>query len=72
MAHQTWKVEKIKYCELAGREVTLEDEVIYPAESLPDQPARIKAHRCSYANICNRMDIPGCIWSGKNPDRQPL
>ena len=71
MAHRTWKVEKIAYCELAGREVTLEDEVVYPSESMPDQPARINSHRCSYAMICNQTDIPGCVWSGKNPDRQP-
>ena len=72
MAFRTWHVNKIKYCELAGSEVVLENEVIYPAENLPDQPPRVNAHRCSSAVICNQTDRPGCIWSGKNPDRQSL
>jgi len=72
MAFRTWHVDKIKYCELVGHEVALEDEVIYPAEHLPDQPPRVNAHRCSNAMICNQMDTPGCIWCGTNPDRQPL
>jgi hypothetical protein len=72
MAFRTWHVNKIKYCELVGQEVALENEVIYPAEQLPDQPPRVNAHRCSNAVICNQIDTPGCIWSGTNPDRQPL
>jgi len=48
------------------------NEVIYPAEHLPDQPPRVNAHRCSNALICNQMDKPGCIWCGTNPGRQPL
>ena len=72
MAFRTWQVDKIKYCELVGLEVALEDEVIYPAEFLPDQPPRVNAHRCSNAMLCNQMDKPVCIWCGTNPDRQPL
>ncbi len=38
MAEKIWQVEKIKYCEHVGHEVEIEDEVVYPAEHLPDQP----------------------------------
>ncbi len=72
MAFRTWQVDKIKYCEIAGCEVALEDDVVYPAEQLPDQPPRVLAHRCSNAMICGQMDSPVCIWCGTNPDRQPL
>ncbi len=72
MAYRTWNVEKVRYCERIGQEVTLETEVVYPAEYLPDQPPRILAHRCSHALICNLFDRAVCKWSGTNPDYEPI
>ncbi len=72
MAFRTWQVSKIKYCEYVGHEVALEDEVVYPAEYLPDQPPRVLASRCSNATICNQLERPVCIWCGTNPNHQPL
>lgn len=68
MAERTWQVEKIKYCGRVGREIALEDEVVYPTEYLPDQPPRILAHRCSSAIECNLLDQAACALSGTNPD----
>ena len=72
MAEKIWKVEKVQHCEHAGREVEIQDEVIYPAEILPDQPPRIVAHRCSNALECNLMDKSACSFCGTNPDLDPV
>ncbi len=72
MALRTWQVEEIKYCEHVGREIALEVEVVYPAEFLPDQPARVLAHRCSNAIECNLMEKPVCAWAGTNPNHNPV
>ena len=72
MTFRTWEVSKISYCEHVGHEIALEAEKVYPAENLPDQPARVMARRCSNALVCNCMDKPGCIWSGTQPDYQPF
>ncbi|MCL4824505.1 MAG: hypothetical protein KJZ57_09840 [Anaerolineales bacterium] len=72
MAYRAWQVEKIEYCENAGREVTLETEMAYPADHLPDQPPRVIAHRCSNAEVCNLLDKAACKWCGTNPDYSPL
>jgi len=72
MAFRTWEVSRISYCEHVGHEIALEAEKVYPAENLPDQPARVVARRCSNALACNCMDKPGCIWSGTQPDYQPF
>ena len=47
MAFRTWEINKISYCEHVGHEIALETELVYPAEHLPDQPARVLARRCS-------------------------
>ena len=52
MAEKIWQVEKIKYCEHVGHEVQIENEVVYPAENLPDQPPRIT---CASLLQCNGM-----------------
>ncbi len=70
MALRTWQVNKIQYCEHAGHEIALENEVVYPAEHLPDQPPRILARRCSNAIECNLMDKAACTWCGTNPDHE--
>ncbi|MBI5841470.1 MAG: hypothetical protein HZB19_15365 [Chloroflexi bacterium] len=68
MAERTWQVQQIKYCERVGHEIALENEVVYPAEHLPDQPPRIIAHRCSNAIECNMIDKASCAVCGTNPD----
>jgi hypothetical protein len=72
MAYRTWEVTRIRYCEHVGHEIALEADKVYPAESLPDQPPRVVARRCSNALVCNALEKPGCIWSGTQPDYQPF
>ena len=68
MAERTWQVQKIKYCEHVGHEIAIENEVVYPAEQLPDQPPRILARRCSNALECNMVEKASCALCGTNPD----
>ena len=72
MAKKVWQEIKVHHCVRAGREVTLEAEVVYPAEFLPDTPPRVVSHRCSYGMECNLMDKPTCVWSGTNPLYDPF
>ena len=72
MAEKIWQVEKIKYCEHVGREVQIENEVVYPAENLPDQPPRIVARRCSNALECNLLEKAACALCGTNPGIDPV
>jgi hypothetical protein len=72
MEKPTWKINRIRYCDHAGREVSLEAEVVFPAEYLPETPPRICAHRCSLALECQLFDQPACIWAGSNPDLDPF
>ena len=72
MAKRMWQVQMLKYCEHVGHEIALENEVVYPADFLPDQPPRILANRCSNAVQCNTMfDKPVCSWCGTNPTHDP-
>ena len=72
MSVRTWEVSKTCYCEQAKATVSLETEVVYPGEQLPDQPARVLAHRCSHGLGCNQNASAGCIWSGTNPVYDPF
>jgi hypothetical protein len=72
MAERIWQVKQIKYCEHVGHEIALENEVIYPAEQLPDQPPRILARRCSNGIECNLMDKAACEWCGTNPGHEAV
>jgi hypothetical protein len=72
VAEETWNVIKICYCDHAGEDVGLEVKVVYPVEWLPDQPPRIRAHRCSHGLQCNLEGKPSCIWSGANPVFDPF
>jgi hypothetical protein len=72
MAEKTWQVEKIKHCEHVGHEVTIENELIFPAEFLPDTPPHVVAHRCSHATECNMIEHPVCSLCGTNPDINPV
>lgn len=68
MTEKIWKVEKSAYCERAGREVRIEDAVVYPAEHLPEQPPRILGRRCSNAIECNLTEKAACALCGTNPN----
>lgn len=73
MAKRIWQVQAVKYCERVEREIMLENEVVYPAEHLPDQPPRILANRCSNALQCNTLlDKSTCAWCGTNPTYKPV
>jgi hypothetical protein len=72
MAVKTWQTIKIRYCHHVKAQVGLEAELVYPAEFLPDQPARVLAHRCSHAFACNLDNRPSCIWAGTNPSFDPF
>ncbi len=72
MAEKIWQVEKIERCERAGHEIQIENEVVYPAENLPDQPPRILAQRCSNALECNLLEKAACALCGTNPDLDPV
>jgi len=72
MAERTWQVSRIKYCEHVGHEIALENEVVYPAEFLPDQPPRIIARRCSNAIECNLTDDTACEWCATNPGHEAV
>lgn len=72
MERIVWKPVKSVYCEKAERDAALEVKVVYPAEILPDQPARVLAHRCSEGLNCNLLDRPTCIWTGTLPGFDPF
>jgi hypothetical protein len=72
MAQKTWQTLKIRYCEHAGQEVSMDAEVILPAEWLPEGPPRVIAHRCSRAVDCNLDNRASCVWAGTNPGYDPF
>lgn len=72
MATRKWIAEKIRYCEHAGCDVSLDVETVFPAEHLPDQPPRVTIHRCSHAVDCMEDDCGACVWNGKNPNYDPF
>ena len=72
MATKTWQPIKVCYCQHVGVEVSLEAELIYPAEWLPDQNPRITSHRCSRGIECNLDGRVSCLWAGTNPTVDPF
>jgi hypothetical protein len=72
MTEKIWKVEKVKRCEHVGREIQIQNEVVYPADHLPDQPPRVIARRCSNAIECNMVEQASCVLCGTNPDVDPM
>mgnify|MGYP005816578317 CR=1 FL=1 len=72
MAFRTWQPVRSQYCARAGMEVSLEADVVYPAEYLPDQPGRVLAHRCSQGLQCNLLEKAACVWAGTNPSYDPF
>ena len=71
MAIRTWQTMKFRYCDLAGCEVALEAQAIYPSEWMPDQSPRLGAHRCSRSGECLLFQKPRCVWAG-NPGYDPF
>jgi hypothetical protein len=72
VAEKRWESIKIRQCEHVGKQVTLDAEVIYPAEFMPDQPPQVVGHRCSHAYVCNGDDRASCVWAGTNPTYDPF
>lgn len=72
MAFKTWEPFKTRFCSHAGCQVTLEAEVIHPAEFLPDTKPIVLAHRCSHGLTCNLNEKNSCVWSGTNPVFDPF
>jgi hypothetical protein len=72
MAEKQWVKMKVRYCDHAECEVALESEQVLPAEHLPEQPARIIAHRCSRGVECSLLKDPTCVWAGTNPGFDPF
>jgi len=72
MAEKQWEPQKIQFCERAGSEVALEVELVFPADFLSDQPARLIGKRCSRGLECNLFNQPTCVWSGTNPMLDPF
>lgn len=70
MAQKKWQIRKTIHCEYAGRDVVFETQIIIPSESLPDQPPRVIAHRCSNAIECNKIEKMTCALCGTNPNHQ--
>jgi len=72
MAVKTWQSIQVRYCEHVNTEVSLDAQIVYPADILPDQPPHVIAHRCSHAFACNLDERPSCIWAGTNPAFDPF
>jgi hypothetical protein len=72
MTSKAWQTIKVQYCQHAGGEVSLEAEVLYPGEHLPEQGPRIVAHRCSRGVECGLLSEASCVWAGTNPTFDPF
>jgi hypothetical protein len=71
MSIKSWETIEIRYCNHAGCEAALEAELVYPAEWLPGQEARVLSHRCSHAADCMVSMQSACQWSGGMPVYDP-
>lgn len=72
MAVIRWMPEKSCFCNRVGEVVTLEVEIIYPSDVMPDMLERVLAHRCSHASQCMLFQRPTCVWSGGLPEFDPF
>ncbi len=72
MSVKTWQPVKQCFCQHVGEVVSLEAQVVYPAEWLPDQAPRVFGHRCSHAMTCNQDERASCVWAGTNPTYDPF
>jgi hypothetical protein len=72
MATKTWETLKVRYCAHVNAEISLEAEVVYPADMLPDEAPRVLAHRCSNGVACSLNNQAACVWAGTNPTFDPF
>jgi hypothetical protein len=72
MAKKEWQVVKVRYCDHSGCEVSLETEVVFPADFMPEQLPRVTGHRCSHGRLCMIDNNLACIYSGGNPTYDPF
>lgn len=72
MVTRVWQPIKVLHCKNFGGEISLEAEVLYADERLPDQAPRIVAHRCSKGAECGLMSEVSCVWAGTNPSYDPF
>jgi len=72
MVWVSWEPIKRRMCDRLGEEVSLEAKLVFPSDILPDQPARVAAHRCSEWATCNAVDQPSCCWAGTLPGYDPF
>jgi hypothetical protein len=72
MAVKGWKSIKTRYCEHMKRDVSMEAEMVYPPEHLPEQSPRIMGHRCSLGIYCSQDNRAACRWAGTNPAFDPF
>ncbi len=72
MSEQIWETLKVQYCQHVDEKVSLQAQLVYPAEFLPDHPGRVVAHRCSHGMTCNLDGRPSCVWAGTNPAFDPF
>jgi hypothetical protein len=70
MAERIWQTTKECFCEHVMRVVSLDAEMIYPIDVLPDPP-RVRSHRCSLGMECNQSSKWSCVWAGTNPNFDP-
>ncbi len=57
------KVIQKRYCMHASEKVTISSRHAYPADMMPEMPARITNRNCSHFFDCNLQDKSACICS---------
>ncbi len=65
---------KTMVCDRIGREVSLVEERVYPADIIPDAGSvmyLVKNRKCTCGIDCNVAGF-ACRWSGLNPDYDPF
>lgn len=72
MATVLWRPVQTKLCERVRKVATLELQLVFPGENLPDQPPHVRSRRCSLALECNQFDRATCVWAGTQPEYDPL
>ena len=73
MDRKVWQTIKVQHCAHVGKEVSLEAEILYPADHMPEQGGpRVVAHRCSRGLECGLMEEAACVWAGTNPAYDPF
>ena len=72
MSERNWQPTRVIFCQRIGKEVTLEVELVYPPELMPNQNPRVVARRCSYGIDCNLDERGSCVWAGTNPVIDPF